>query len=91
MKFFGTLIILVGIVCLLAGGFGFYSAYQAAQESGVTMEAVDGILALGSAFGMQSSMSTMEQLTLKAITYRTELLIGGGVALVLGGLLRKKS
>lgn len=91
MKVFRALIILLGVVCLLAGAVGFFSAYQAAQEAGVSMKAVDSILALGSAFGIQSEMTLTEQLVMTTITYRVELLIAGGVALVLGALMRKKS
>ena len=90
MKGFGILLIIGGLVCAGMGIYGFYGASQLASESVMGISARDA-LALIRVFGAEASMSFTEKLALFSIDNRVVLLIGGIIATIAGGCLKKVS
>jgi len=87
MKGLGILLIIVGIVCVLAGGFGLV----AVSQSGADVEMLDMGIDIIDGFGGQSYMDGPEQLIFFILQYRIALLIGGVVAIAAGIVLKKRA
>ena len=85
MKGFGTLLIVLGIVCAIAGIFGFIQL----SNNGMSGDLFDAGLGLGSMFGTTSYLSSEDRFLLEIIKNRTVLLIGGLIVAVLGGVMRR--
>ncbi len=86
MKKFGFLLMVVGIVAVALGVYGFITLSSSEFSGEMTDWAIDTFNALGGS----SALSTEQSFQLALVRNRVLLTVAGAAGIIIGGLLRRK-